>query len=391
LLGDFYGDARAVPVAQALSLTLFFSALGSTHTALFYRSLQFNRRVVVDILLAGMKGSVSIGLAVAGWSYWSLVVGQLAGQVTYCAAAWVLQPFRPRFEWNGSAARWLLGFGTAILASRVLSSSVEVVGTLIVGSQLGSAALGIYTLGSRLPQLLLLTTFSILSTVLFPVYARLLDDPDGLRKGYIVAQRYMALFALPTGVAIIAVSPLFLHVCCGPLWEDAAPVMQILGLGGGIAAIGWHAGDIAKAMGRARLQLLLSAVPVFSVIPLLLFAARSSGLIGVAGAYAGSYVIGIVVNVLTIRYLLEVPVLDSLRAVGPGAAAALGVGVTMVGLLWLSEGWWDLPRLIGVTTLGAIVYAGVVSFVAPDLRNWLIAFLRRAAVPLNPREAGISS
>src|SRR4051812_7282118 len=179
LLGDFFHDARAVPVARVLSVAFLLSALGSTHDALLYRSLAFNRRIVPDVTQALVKGALSVALALAGLGYWSLVIGQLAGGVGFTVMAWVLQPFRPRLEWDLENTKWLVGFGSAVVGSRMLGALLSNLGYLVVGSTLGAAALGIVTLAFRVPDLTMTSTYAILSTVLFPVYARLQHDPYG--------------------------------------------------------------------------------------------------------------------------------------------------------------------------------------------------------------------
>src|SRR5436189_20084 len=62
LLGDFFHDPRAIPVARVLSVAFLLSALGSTHDALLYRSLAFNRRIVPDVTQALVKGALSVAL-----------------------------------------------------------------------------------------------------------------------------------------------------------------------------------------------------------------------------------------------------------------------------------------------------------------------------------------
>src|SRR5581483_6655398 len=167
-LGAFFGDARAVPVARALSPGFFLAALGSTHAALLYRGLAFGRRVVPDVVQVATRGVVSVAFALTGWGYWSLVVGQLAGQVSFCLCAWALHPFRPGLGWDRGSARWLLGFGTAVVASRLVAGLTSTSAFLIAGSELGAAALGLFTLGYRVPEVALLSSFTILSSVLFP-------------------------------------------------------------------------------------------------------------------------------------------------------------------------------------------------------------------------------
>jgi O-antigen/teichoic acid export membrane protein len=367
LLGDFYGDLRAVPVARVLSLGFLLSTLGSTHDALLYRGLAFNRRIVPDVVQALVKGVTSIGLAWAGWGYWSLVFGQLAGEASFCVVAWIMQPFRPRLEWDYLEGRWLLGFGSAVVASRLLWALLTSLSYLIVGSELGAAALGVFTLAYRLPSLALMSNYTILSAVVFPVYARLQDDLDGLRRGYLLGQRYMALILIPAGVGLAVVAPLFVSVFYGPRWAEAGPIMQIISLRCAVAAIGWHTSDLAKAVGRARLQLVLAILPVAVLVPTLVVAGRLYGLIGLASVYAAGSLISAVLRMVLVRHIVQMSVVATLRSLEPALVAALAVAATMGGFLLISSHWPDGLRLACAALLGVATYGLALLLVGRDL------------------------
>jgi PST family polysaccharide transporter len=376
LFGEFFGDPRAVGVTRVLAFGFLLSTLGSTHDALLYRGLAFNRRIIPDVVQALVKGVVSVALALADQGYWSLVYGQLVGQAAFCVTAWIMQPFRPRLVWDSAVGRWLLGFGSAVVMSRLVASLLTNLGFLVVGGVLGATALGVYTLAYRVPQLLLIQSFGILSTVLFPVYARLQDDQDGLRRGYILAQRYMGLIALPLGFGMAVVAPLFVKVVYGEAWAEAGVVMQLLALRGAISAIGWHAGDIAKAVGRARLPLLLQVIGTVLVAPLLVYSAYHWQLAGLAASYAAGAALMGLLNTVMLRRVVRLPISAALAALAPAVAATLSVVVVTVGFLALSASMSDQPRLIATVALGTLAYFGAIAVVGRDLVKFLPARMR---------------
>jgi lipopolysaccharide exporter len=378
LLGELFNDLRVVPVARLLTVGFLLSALGSTHDALLYRSLAFNRRAIPDITRSFVKGLVSVALAMNGFGYWSLVFGQVAGQVSFCAAVWTMQPFRPSLEWDSLVGRRLLEFGSAVVAVHLVAALLSYLTTLVAGRELGAAALGLYTLASAVPNIVLNQTYSLLSTVLFPIYARLRDDQEGLRRGYLMAQRCMTLFALPAGAGLAIIAPLFVTVFYGPRWAEAAPVMQILAVGGAISSIGWQAGDITRAVGRARLQLALVLVTTVVVAPMLPYATHTFGLVGLTVARTSGSVLAVALSTVMVRRLVKLPIGDALWAVGPAAAAALAVSAAAGGFLLATQEWSDTVRLIGATTLGIAAYAAAVSIVGQDVLRLLIARIQPA-------------
>ena len=67
----------------------------------------------------------------------------------------------------------MLRFGLGIVAVGVLGQGAKNFDYIIVGAKLGAAALGVYYLAFRLPELVILTGFRVAGDVLFPFYARL--------------------------------------------------------------------------------------------------------------------------------------------------------------------------------------------------------------------------
>jgi O-antigen/teichoic acid export membrane protein len=367
MIGELFGDARAVPVTRALSLGLLLNALGSTHAALLYRGLAFQRRIVPDVTQVVIRGVVSIALAIGGWGYWSLVVGQLAGQAGFCVTSWILQPFRPRLEWDRGAARWLLGYGSAVVGSQLVVGLGANSAFFIVASELGAVALGLFTLGYRVPEILLLSTFKVLSVVLFPVYSRLQEDRDGLRRAYLLAQRYMALIALPIGLGVVLVAPLFVHLFYGFRWTEAAPIMQLLTARSALSVIGWGIGDITKATGRARLHLQVSLIPVVIFVPAMLVAARSHGLVGLAIAYSAGTLLTIIVQLVMAQAVVGVSIPAVLRELEPALLASAAVLIGAGSVLLLAPTWPEAIQLIVAVATGAAAYACVLLVVGRDM------------------------
>jgi O-antigen/teichoic acid export membrane protein len=374
LLADFFGDARTELVTRVLSIGLLLSALGSTHAALLSRELSFGKRIVPDVIQVAIRGSVSIGLALGGWGYWSLVAGQLAGQTSFCLAALALQPFRPRLEWDRDAARWLLGFGSSLVGSRMALALESNMAFLIVGNLLGAAALGLYILAYRVPELVLLSSLTVLSRVLFPAYARLQSDQEGLRRGYLLGQRYMALLALPVGAGIVLIAPLFVSVVYGPRWAEAAPALQLVTVRCALASIGGGAAAVAAVSGRARLQLWLSALPMVITLPGMVVAAPSLGLPGVAAAYAAGTLVTGMMRLLMARVVVQASLADVARELLPATAATAALAAGTGGFLLLAPAWPDTVRLLGAVAVGGAAYGVALLVVGRDL-------LRRLPLP----------
>jgi hypothetical protein len=149
--------------------------------------------------------------------------------------------------------------------------------------------------------------------------------------------------------------------------------------------IALHAGEIARAVGRARLQLTMSVIPILVLPPLLIFAARSWGLVGLTTIYSFGFVLNAMFRMVLVRRVVRLPVIEALQALRPGAVAALLVLGPIAAFLLASEPWPDFMRLIGAVAIGAIAYVVALFFLGRELLQQLIAQVQSWRLRGGPR------
>ncbi|MCP5095263.1 MAG: oligosaccharide flippase family protein, partial [Chloroflexi bacterium] len=172
LAGTFFQDARAVPVTRALGVTFPIIALGNVHESLLHKNLAFRRKFIPDVTKMTSKGLTSIILALLGFGFWSMVVGQIVGAIVLVIAYWYTLSFRPQFRFERKLVRPLLSYGSGIVALNAVAILLTNADYLFVGRFLGAAALGVYTLAFRIPDMLIIQFCTVVGKVLFPVYAK---------------------------------------------------------------------------------------------------------------------------------------------------------------------------------------------------------------------------
>src|SRR5204863_7533670 len=138
--------------------------------ALAQRRLNFRSRTIAELLEVVVRGSVGITLALAGQGPWSLVLGYLAGSVTWNVVLWSLVRWRPSLRRRRSRLSPLLRFGGALTIVGIVGGVMGYVDNVFVGRVLGPVALGVYNLGYRLPELVIANLSWAAGLVLFPAF-----------------------------------------------------------------------------------------------------------------------------------------------------------------------------------------------------------------------------
>jgi PST family polysaccharide transporter len=356
LIARFFHHPEVAPMVRVLAATLFVSAARQVPDALLRRALEFRRRVVIQIAQSLTQGLVSIALAVGGAGPWSIAWGYFAGVAVAWLVTWMRVGYRPQLgglRLQREPTRRLLGYGAPAAAQGLLAALIFDVDYIIVGSALGAQALGIYTLAFRLPQLLIINVFGVLSSVAFPLYSRAGGDRERLRRGYLTSLRLQTAYGAAAGAGLFMVAPLVVPVLLGPRWHASIAALEPLALYAAARALGAGAVDVYKGMGRPAIGAVVGAIRLAILVPALLVAV-GGGVDAVAwtqAAFALAFAIGMQAVATRIVGMSPADLLATLR---PGLALAVGAaaGSGVVRLLVTGIG---VPQLIAAVAAGVAV------------------------------------
>jgi O-antigen/teichoic acid export membrane protein len=327
----FFNEPRVTDLFRVLALGLFISSLGNIHSAILSKQLDFRRHLIPQVGRTVVKGVVSVVGALVGLGVWSLVWGQIAGILTSTILYWIVLRWRPRFTFDLPIMRALAGYGVQIVLASILGSFLSNVDYLFIGRLQDSTQLGLYTMGFRLPELVILSLVVVIGQAIFPTYARLQGDKAAIQNGYIVLLRYISMLTVPVGVGMFLIAPDFVLLFYTERWAAAIPVMQVLALYAVAWSLSYNAGDIYKATGRARIINQIAIVRLLVTVPVLWIAAQQS----IYAVALGQLFTAVVLTVFTLvvaNRALGVRFGAMLDAVMPAALSAvvMFVGTTFI-------------------------------------------------------------
>jgi O-antigen/teichoic acid export membrane protein len=372
-------DQHAVtPLLRALALMFPISALGNVHEYRLRGSLDFRRLFVPQCGNALTQGIVSLTAALAGAGAWSLIIGQLAGELARVVALWRVHPWRPRFVLAISQAPSLLRYGLGIVVVGLLGNGAKNFDYIVVGARLGAAALAFYYLAFRLPELVVLSVFQIGNDVLFPFYARLNDEPPGdgpatLSGGYLRSVRVAALVAFPAAVGMAALAGPIVLVFYGHAYHDSIAPLRYVAIWTGLAAMASMPGAVFKAIGRSWLLTATGVMQLAILFPAILIAAPH-GIAAVAAAQVVEKTISLTLLGATAAVVLDVPWYATWRAAAPAIALSVPMGLAVYAVARVLA---PLPALVIGLPFGVAIYAALLYICVPDV--WAFATAPLAA------------
>ncbi|GGE01183.1 lipopolysaccharide biosynthesis protein [Aureimonas endophytica] len=259
------------PYLRGAAMITPFMTFTSFQEFMYRRALMFRQLAVRTILGTIVGGIVGVGMAFAGFGTWSLIC-QFAAQ-TIVGAIWVWHApvWKPSLELHPKSAMEIGAFGSRVVTKFVVDFATGKSVDFIILVVYGAAALGLFTVASRLYLLLLQLLSTSISSVVLSMLAKISDDLERVRRLYIRSTSICTSFGTPVFVGLAAIAPEVNHLMFGEKWAGADRVMIPLLLIGGIHCTQSINGAYLTAVGRPQTLLNVTIVKALVVLPPLYF------------------------------------------------------------------------------------------------------------------------
>ena len=381
-------------VLRALALTPIFSAASAIQCSLL-KTHFMHRIIAIGSLLACTVGSVTaIVCVVAGLSYWSLVAKVVLEAALMSAVLAWCSPWRP--SWHFDRRAWIEAVlhSLPILGARGLEIANQRLDSLVIGSQLGTTALGFYATGQRLYQVAMEGLFSAVNQVSLPLFARFATEPERAAAVLLRLIACTSLLSFPTFALMAATAPDLITVFFGQKWHQAAPVLAVFCLGGILSSVSYFNAPLLLASGHARLVFGLSLLNAILNTAGFLLTVRF-GVTAMASAFVIRGLIVYPINLILVRQVCGLSIRRYARNLLPASTAS---AVASLGVwYWLNSNTTDLwapsLRLFTGWALGVGLYTATIFLVfrgqAKSVLTEIQAMVRstQGASPLNDHAA----
>jgi len=338
IVAPIFGERTAFFVRLMAPLCLV-SALSTVPTATLRRRMAFRRLSEIEVLSTVARVAVCIGLALVGLSGEALVLGVLAGSLSFAFMAWVSAP-PPAPRLHRRAARELLDYGLPVSLASVSWIGFSNVDYAIIGARLGALETGFYFRAYTLAVEYQSKISVVMSQVGFPVLARTRSAAE-LNQLYRQMVRTLTILLFPLLVLLSITAPVLVPFLFGARWEPAIVPVQILALGGASTLVVDAVGTVFMATGRAR-ALLGYGIAHFVVYGLTVLVVVRFGIVVVAIDAAVVHTLFLIVAyVMMLSGTGERPLARLVRDLAPATVSCVGMAIVA------------LPVSLALTAIGA--------------------------------------
>lgn len=364
---DAIADKMAVEALAVLGGATLVNAVSDVWATRLQRAMRFGRLALVETVSAVVATALGVVLAAMGLGLWALIANRAIYYLLRSFGFWLASVERTRFRLAREDAVWLLQFGLPLWLGGLATTWVLQYDDLVVGSFLGSTALGHYDRAYKLALRPLALVTGVLTFVSMPLYARLQGHRARLSEafGLVAGATFRLVAPLAAGLALVV--PDFIVVMQWWQWAPIVPLFRWLLIYTLVRPLMDDAGGLLTAVGHPKVAghtLIGQAVALLVLCPLL------TGWFGAEGAAMS---VGIVVvgglGLWYVRYLPRFVSVDYHRIL---LWPLLSVSVASAAA-WSAVAWarLDVGLASGVVKLVVLTAVYVAALLALDGRGTL--------------------
>ncbi len=381
-IARIFDEERATSIIRVLALRPFIESLASVKVASLNRELQFRQLAIIKLVEALANTIISILLALS-LGVWALVIGTLAGSVSYLIMSYLMAPHQPKLSFDQSAIQPLIKFGRWIFLTSLVIMAGNYILRVIISRQLGVEELGLYFLAFQLAFLPAEVDAEVVGSLAFPLFSRLQSELVRVTQAFRTVLIGITVVLFPICFLIIALAPSLVADLLGPRWDGTVTIIRILTL---VSMIGLFLDvvvPIFKGLGKPQRVTVIEVVQSLLLIAFAWFLIGQYSLVGAALAWLPAMTLSMMIGIVYIRKMLPrpftglvPPLLAITLASGAGALAAIAVdnylpGIpglvisVMIALLITGGILWASDRQFGLGLLDdlALVFPQITRFI----------------------------
>lgn len=313
------------------------AAFSSIQMAIYRRNLDFRTLFWVRIVGVMIPLVITIPLAFLTRSYWSLIIGMVALNISNAVILTVKSKWKPNLFYSFKLLKEMLSFTIWSMLEAISIWLTGYVDIFIVGTMLNQYYLGIYrTSMSTVGQIMGLVTAAT-TPVLFSSLSKLQNDDDALREMFFKFQKIVGIFIIPAGVGIYLFRDLITSVLLGSQWGEAAHFIGLWGLTSAITIVMAHyCSEVFRAKGRPRLSVVAQVLHMAFLIPTVIWAVHY-GFDFLCDMRALVRLTSIIINTIMLYRLVSISFTDMLKNIYSPLIASVVIALMILYMYSLSD------------------------------------------------------
>lgn len=359
----FYQEHRVVVPILILAAGFMLKAAENPRVVDFRKDLQFHKETALRLSQKIVGFVVTVYLALSLESYWALIWGIFALNLSTLVLSFSFKPYMPRFTLR--ERQDIMGFSTWLFIMNMVNFIRLKASDFAIGRVSGASSLGLFEISRDLAAHPPREIIASMNRAIYPGYTKLKSDLRDLSAMFIETMALVSVIVAPIAAGIAAIADSLVPLLLGEKWSGAVPIVEVIIVYGYFIAMASNPYYVFSALDRPKIGAMINIGLAVVFLPLLILLTSFYGALGAAWAMAISSMIGLPIILVAACKLLDFSSFHIYKAIWRPVFAA-GVMYCSVRMFtpmadneWI---WLALQIGLGIATyLGALVILCLVS------------------------------
>lgn len=358
-IAEYVGSPGLGDVFAIACVCIPLEAFSSIQMAIYRRDLDF--KPLFKVRMAGIiiPLLVTVPLAYIYRSYWALIIGTIASNVTNAFLLTFYSRWKPALYFSFKRLRNMLSFTMWSLFEAISIWLTQYVDVFIVATALSTYYLGLYKTSSSLVGQIMGLVTTVTTPILFSSLSRLQNSQTEFEYLFFKFQKVVGLIILPMGVIIYVYRDFITNLILGSKWIEASGFIGLWALTSAFVTVwSYYCSEIYRAKGKPKLSVLAQVLHIAVLWPVISYVVND----GFETLYIVRSLIRfqlVLVNLIIMYIWIKLPIWKMFTNVFVAIASSMVMAAASYLLLLVSSNQvW-----IGISIfLSVLVYLTMISF-----------------------------
>lgn len=261
------GYEKALSVA---CIVIPLTSISSIELAIMKRNLEFKSIGIIRIISKVIPLLITVPLALLGFSYWSLIIGNLLGESVNIILCIKFGKLNPGLYYNIQTLKKILDFSAWAYLESILEWLLSNIAIFTVGAVYGVYYLGIFKTGINIISQILMSVYALYANVYKAAIAKEQNNLKKFKNVFLSFQRYTSILSIPLGIGTFLYREFITGIMLGEKWGEAVNLIGMWGLVTMFSiSFGNFFSDAVRAKGYPRKLVIVDSIYLASLLILL--------------------------------------------------------------------------------------------------------------------------
>lgn len=268
---SYYKNDILIYVIRLQALSFIFRSLTIVHESLFYKDLNYKIFAKVMVYASGISGVISVILAFLGFGVWSIVVSSILTSFIRATSIIIFSSWKPQRIFSLSSIKELWNKGVRFMGIGFIYNVVSRLDSLFIGKVFSTHTLGIFNRAKSSQELPQYTLLLPITRPLFPVFAKIKDNPEEIHKTFFRSLRLLQYFTIMLFGLMMISSKNIILLLYGDQWTESVPYFRIFLLIMPTVTFGFLFTSLYKGVGKLNSLMFITSQTQSSILIAMVF------------------------------------------------------------------------------------------------------------------------